>query len=40
VRVHGQLGAGQSDATGHRRGSLGLVCLVACAEGSQACVMA
>jgi hypothetical protein len=40
VCVHGQLGAGQSDATGQHRGRLGLVCLVACAEGSQACVMA
>jgi hypothetical protein len=40
VRVHGQLDAGQSDATGQRRGRLGLVCLVECAEGSQACVMA
>jgi hypothetical protein len=40
VRVHGQLGAGQSDATGQRMGRLGLVCLVACAERSQACLMA
>jgi hypothetical protein len=40
VRVHGQLGAGQSDATRRRRGRSGLVSLIACTEGSQACLLA
>jgi hypothetical protein len=40
VSCSGQLGAGQSDATGRCRGRFGLVSLMACAEGPQACLMA